>query len=161
MENLQNTITKTETLKNNIKTIFNQIKQSIIRGGVSDFKELAQTPKQIEDLLKQYNKIAILKYENDLLMDRNGSLNLNLTFNPSILIITVAQNKKSLGDNRTSIKDIIIPNILQNNEFAIWWQSNYTYEGIAYFSKESLNWSQISTTMNTKVGYIRQIIAIE
>ncbi len=161
MENLKNTITKTETLKNNIKTIFTQIKQSVIRGGGSDFKELAQTPKQIEDLLKQYKKIAILKYENDLLMDRNGSLNLNLTFNPSILIITVAQNKKSLGDNRTSIKDIIIPNILQNNEFAIWWQSNYTYEGMAYFSKESLNWSQISATMNTKVGYIRQIIAIE
>ena len=30
---LKNTITKTETLKNNIKTIFTQIKQSIIRGG--------------------------------------------------------------------------------------------------------------------------------
>ena len=119
-------------------------------------------PGNITKMLKEnYKKIAILKYENDLLMDRNGSLNLNLTFNPSILIITVAQNKKSLGDNRTSIKDIIIPNILQNNEFAIWWQSNYTYEGMAYFSKESLNWSQISATMNTKVGYIRQIIAIE
>lgn len=34
MENLKNSITKTETLKNNIKTIFNQIKQSIMRGGV-------------------------------------------------------------------------------------------------------------------------------
>ena len=33
MENLKNTISKTETLKNNIKIIFNQIKQSIIRGG--------------------------------------------------------------------------------------------------------------------------------
>lgn len=31
--NLKNTITKTETLKNNIKMIFTQIKQSIVRGG--------------------------------------------------------------------------------------------------------------------------------
>ncbi len=34
MENLQNTITKTDTLKNNLKTVTNQIKQSIVRGGV-------------------------------------------------------------------------------------------------------------------------------
>lgn len=34
MENLKSTISKTETLKNNIKIIFNQIKQSIIRGVV-------------------------------------------------------------------------------------------------------------------------------
>ncbi|QEK21067.1 hypothetical protein KGNDJEFE_01554 [Peptacetobacter hiranonis] len=33
MENLQNTITKTDTLKNNLKTVTNQIKQSIVRGG--------------------------------------------------------------------------------------------------------------------------------
>ncbi len=32
--NLKNVINKTEILKNNIKTIFEQIKQSIIRGGV-------------------------------------------------------------------------------------------------------------------------------
>ena len=31
--NLKNVINKTEILKNNIKTIFEQIKQSIIRGG--------------------------------------------------------------------------------------------------------------------------------
>ena len=33
MENLKQNITKTETLKNNVKTIFTQIKQSIVRGG--------------------------------------------------------------------------------------------------------------------------------
>ena len=33
MENLKSTISKNETLKNNIKIIFNRIKQSIIRGG--------------------------------------------------------------------------------------------------------------------------------
>lgn len=107
-----------------------------------------------------YKKVAIKKYETDFLMEQNGSINLNLEFNPKMVIVTVAQNKKSLGDNRTSIKDIIIPNIMQNNEFAIWWQSNYTYEGMAYFSKESLSWSKISSSMMTKIGYIRQIIAI-
>ena len=38
MENLKNTITKTEILKNNIKTIFEQIKQSIVWGGVQILK---------------------------------------------------------------------------------------------------------------------------
>ena len=38
MENLKQNIDKTDTLKNNIKTIFNQIKQSIIRGGVQILK---------------------------------------------------------------------------------------------------------------------------
>ena len=58
--NLKNTITKTETLKNNIKTIFTQIKQSIVRGGGSDFKSLAETPKQIESMLREYNKSAVI-----------------------------------------------------------------------------------------------------
>lgn len=60
MENLQNTITKTETLKNNLKTVKNQIKQSIIRGGGSDFKSLDKAPKRIESLIKEYNKVATI-----------------------------------------------------------------------------------------------------
>lgn len=35
MENLKNTITNTENLKNNIKMINNQINESIVRGGVT------------------------------------------------------------------------------------------------------------------------------
>lgn len=38
MENLKNTITKTDTLKNNLKTVTSQIKQSIVRGGVTILK---------------------------------------------------------------------------------------------------------------------------
>ena len=34
MENLKNTITKTETLKNNIKIINNKINESILWGGL-------------------------------------------------------------------------------------------------------------------------------
>ena len=33
MEDLKQNIDKTETLKNNLKTVTNKIKQSIIRGG--------------------------------------------------------------------------------------------------------------------------------
>lgn len=35
MENLQNTITNTENLKNNVKIINNQINETIVRGGVT------------------------------------------------------------------------------------------------------------------------------
>ena len=38
MENLKQNIDKTETLKNNLKTVTNKIKQSIIRGGVTILK---------------------------------------------------------------------------------------------------------------------------
>ena len=38
MENLQNTIDKTDTLKNNLKTVTNKIKQSVIRGVVQILK---------------------------------------------------------------------------------------------------------------------------
>lgn len=59
--NLKQNIDKTDTLKNNLKTVTNQIKQSIVRGGGSDFKSLAETPKRITEMLGQYKKIAILK----------------------------------------------------------------------------------------------------
>ena len=160
MENLKNTINKTETLLNNVKLAKDRINETVVRGGGITSKSLSEIPDNIKSMINQYNKVAIKKYETDFLMEQNGSINLNLEFNPKMVIVTVAQNKKSLGDNRTSIKDIIIPNIMQNNEFAIWWQSNYTYEGMAYFSKDSLSWSKISSTMMTKIGYIRQIIAI-
>lgn len=38
MENLKQNIDKTDTLKNNLKTVTNQIKQSIVRGGVQILK---------------------------------------------------------------------------------------------------------------------------
>lgn len=38
MENLKQNINKTETLKNNLKAVTNQIKQSIVRGGVQILK---------------------------------------------------------------------------------------------------------------------------
>lgn len=34
MKDLKQNIDKTETLKNNLKTVINKIKQSIVRGGV-------------------------------------------------------------------------------------------------------------------------------
>lgn len=85
--NLKNVINKTEILKNNIKTIFEQIKQSIIRGGGSDFKELAQTPKRIEDLIRQYNKIAsgtatLTTPDHNL---RVHTVNTNLSFTPKLV----------------------------------------------------------------------------
>ena len=160
MADLKTTIAQTENLKNKVKLAKDRINETVVRGGGITSKSLSEIPDNIKSMINQYNKVAIKKYETDFLMEQNGSINLNLEFNPKMVIVTVAQNKKSLGDNRTSIKDIIIPNIMQNNEFAIWWQSNYTYEGMAYFSKDSLSWSKISSTMMTKIGYIRQIIAI-
>lgn len=80
MENLKNTITKTDTLKNNLKTVTNKIKQSIIRGG-SDFKSLAEKTKRIESMLGQYKKIAIIDFS------PTTSVKLNINFNPTKFII--------------------------------------------------------------------------
>ena len=38
MENLKNTITKTETLLNNVKLAKDKIKETVVRGGVSLLK---------------------------------------------------------------------------------------------------------------------------
>ena len=112
MENLKNTITKTDTLKNNLKTVTNQIKQSIVRRGGSDFKSLAETPKAIESLIKEYNKVAIGTingFNKDFPQDEYGifvdsvdvTIKYNLSFNPQKLIL-VGCDVSCIYDNRHS-----------------------------------------------------------
>lgn len=60
MKDLQNTITSTENLKNNIKIINNKINESILRGGGYTSNSLAEKPKRIESLIKEYNKVATI-----------------------------------------------------------------------------------------------------
>ena len=58
MENLKNTINKTETLLNNVKLAKQRINETVIRGGGYDFKSLDKAPERIKSLLKQYSKVA-------------------------------------------------------------------------------------------------------
>ena len=146
MENLKNTINKTETLKNNIKTIFTQIKQSIVRGGGSDFKSLAETPKQIENLLKQYSKVAILKdinadfreYENSDMPEVNAKVEIDLSkvdFEPKSYVFDFVGNwyynqrlSTLYGDGNFITKDEVAMN---HNGFNV----NIKKENIKYDKK--------------------------
>ena len=84
-------INKTDTLKNNLKTVTKQIKQSIVRGGGTDFKSLAETPQQIENLLGQYSKVAIINTQEYDLPSDNGNkdfkIPINIDFDPKICFL--------------------------------------------------------------------------
>ena len=98
MENLKNTITKTDTLKNNLKTVTNKIKQSIMRGGGSDFKSLDKAPERIKDLLGKYSKIAIGEYnQNNLNNAGLVRIPVNLSFNPKKIFVMLQWKNCAAG----------------------------------------------------------------
>ena len=57
---LKQNITETNNLKNNVKIINNQINETIVRGGGYTSNSLAEKPKRIESMIKEYNKVATI-----------------------------------------------------------------------------------------------------
>ena len=60
MENLKSTIAQTENLKNKVKLAKQRINETVVRGGGSTSKSLAEVPNNIKSMIKEYSKIAIL-----------------------------------------------------------------------------------------------------
>lgn len=103
--NLKQNIDKTDTLKNNLKIVINQIKQSIVRGGGSDFKSLANAPERITDLLGQYKKMAIGEVDYKLTdYYYDFKIATNLGFKPSKVLV----NFECVGSYTTSKKSIYL-----------------------------------------------------
>ena len=109
MENLKQSINKTDTLKNNVKIINNQINKTIVRGGGYTSNSLAEKPKRIESLLKEYSKIAIGKTNGiyrdfprdeigNLLDNVEATIKYNLSFKPQKLIL-LGCNVNCIYDN--------------------------------------------------------------
>lgn len=89
MENLKNTITKTETLLNNVKSVKDKINETVVRGGY-DFKSLDKAPERIKSMLGQYSKVAFgeRNFNGDDLR-KNTTIMTNLTFKPKRIVVTV------------------------------------------------------------------------
>ena len=98
MENLKNTINKTETLLNNVKLAKDKINETVVRGGGITSKSLSEIPNNIKNMIsKNYKKIAIV--DKNVLLTSNESwkefsIDLNLNFKPSRVICRLENNNR-------------------------------------------------------------------
>lgn len=58
--NLKQNIDNTNELKNKVKLAKDRINETVVRGGGSTSKSLAEVPNNIKSMIKEYSKIAIL-----------------------------------------------------------------------------------------------------
>lgn len=117
-------INKTDTLKNNIKTINNQIKETVIRGGGYDFKSLDKAPKRITDLLKQYRKTAIFNMD-EMFNFPSGEVAVTteiliktLEFNPKYVMVLIKN-----GGSGNTYDELVI---FDDDEFKELWYYGYS-----------------------------------
>ena len=133
MENLKQNIDKTETLKNNLKTVTNQIKQSIVRGGY-DIKSLAESPKRITEMLGQYSKFAKISTNIEFTMpgpykDVTVEVPLNLDFVPKLIFFNLHQNGKSHYMWANSDTGLNVDNYINHGYFIKIYGSDFIYVG--------------------------------
>lgn len=160
MENLKNTISKTETLKNNIKIINNKINESVLRGGYTS-NSLAEKPKRIESMLGQYSKVAVInqefkleKIDNNSLEASKNTIPINLDFIPSIVIVALKNNVTGEGTYKENINSNInnTRNTVTTGNIAGWIDKTS-------ITRESFN-IHINWTNPQMVPRTRQIICI-
>ena len=127
MENLKNTINKTETLLNNVKLVKNKINETIVRGGGITSKSLSEIPDNIKSMIsKNYKKIAIINSGINIPSQKLITVSINLNFTPSIIIADI----DNLSGNDFSINSLNQNNY--NNGIYImgcaWWIQDITKE---------------------------------
>lgn len=134
MENLKNTITKTDTLKNNLKTVTNQIKQSIVRGGGTDFKSLDKAPERITDMLEQYSKFAKISTNVEFTMpgpykEVTIDVPLNLDFVPKLIFFNLHKDGAIDYIWGNSDTGLCVDDYINHGYFIRIYNSNFTYIG--------------------------------
>lgn len=91
MENLKSTITKTDTLKNDLKLAKEKINDKILSGGGTIANTISEVPDKISNMLGQYRKVATGKLNIDI--DKiSGTRNpydikMNLAFKASRVLV--------------------------------------------------------------------------
>lgn len=90
MLNLRQEIDNTENLKNKIKIAKNNINNAIVRGGGKHSNTLEEMPNNINNLIKNYKKIA-MGTVNFTQQIKNGDIRfpVNINFSPSIFIVKI------------------------------------------------------------------------
>lgn len=107
MENLQNTITKTDTLKNDLKLAKQKINDKILSGGGTIANTLNAVPNAIDKMLKDnYKKVAIINISSFFVCSNYiaGSspfsieLPINLGFTPTRILVFINGVKHSKAE---------------------------------------------------------------
>ena len=105
MADLKTTIAQTEELKNKVKLAKQRINETVVRGGGSTSKSLAEVPNNIKSMIsKNYKKVAIVDKNVPLTSNESWkefSIDLNLNFKPSRVICRLENNNHY--DTRSSI----------------------------------------------------------
>lgn len=92
---LKETIDKTRELTNNVKIAKNEINNAIVRGGGVRSEDLKGIPRNIQDMVNQYSKIAEGKITNVPYFNTSDNVGkiftvpLNLAFKPKRLFLTI------------------------------------------------------------------------
>ena len=158
MENLKNTINKTETLLNNVKSTKDKINKTVVRGGGITSKSLSEIHDNIKSMIsKNYKKIAINNPGNIVTFGYNQFLDvdikLNLSFNPSRVILI-------FGDAKTGVSFSEVVDSKYNINIDTIFSNGYLRAYIKSFSKEKVTVSgNISTIVYQRL--VKEIIAIE
>ena len=154
--NLKQEIDKTRELTNN-KNSKREYKWYYCSGGGVHSEDLLSMPKNIQDMIKQYNKIAIIDINFNLETGtwfKDSNINLNLEFSPSILFLKVKD--LNYEDSRAVISTRY--NASQSDAFYIHTGSGFITIWIKSFSK-----NEIIITTNSSYNrtiQISEIIAI-
>lgn len=98
--NLKNTIDNTNKYKNDLKIARNKINDRIISGGGSIANTISDVPNAIDEMLKQYKKIAMgeLNYSKNFVSYRNNDVSIPVNFNASRIIVRFV--KSNYKDDR-------------------------------------------------------------
>ena len=107
MADLKTTIAQTENLKNKVKLAKDRINETVVRGGGITSKSLSEIPDNINKMLEQYKKIAIL-YPNLDINIRNSNINdyninINSTFAFSKFFMIMDIKEAIVGNTKNAI----------------------------------------------------------
>ena len=148
---LKDTINNTNTQKENIKTVANNIDNKLIELGGERATNLADVALKIQEMSKQYSKVAEIEMSKILKLGENDHYNkpyaeniiqLNINFIPKRIIAKIHikdykynirfidskfQNNKENGKNYSYVDIRAYITISKNNEFIIYAQHSYEY----------------------------------
>lgn len=158
MADLKTTIAQTENLKNKVKLAKQRINETVVRGGGIASKSLSEIPDNINKMLKDnYKKVAIINITQHIDVPKNTSfrttkVNLNLTFQPSMIFV--------LFENSANGRSKDIMSSKEHYNLSTSFSRSTLVMYITSVTKNGFNLNIRDDTQNSRVE-IKQIIAIE
>ena len=102
MENLEQNINKTDTLKNDLKLARNKINERILSGGGTRANTISEIPSKIDEMLGQYKKVAMgklnIKFDNLSGVRNKYDIKMNLAFKASRVLVKCQSYDMELHD---------------------------------------------------------------